>query len=297
VSVSVEVSLIIATRNRSALLAQSLRSLLALPARPSWELIVVDNGSTDDTQSVLNDFAREFAQPMRTAFEPKRGLGNAHNAGWKAARGRLVAFSDDDCYPATNYLAELVNCFSEMPRVGFVGGPVLLHDKNDYRISIRESTDRIDLPARSFIVAGMILGANFACRRLAIETVNGFDPWFGPGARYNAEEVDLLARLLAAGWDGAYDPRPVVYHHHRRRTDREARRLMISYDYGRGAYYAKSILDRRLRATYLKSWCKEIGRQHVAITIREVAAGTSFLIRAMIDHGRRFPGGENHENR
>jgi glycosyltransferase involved in cell wall biosynthesis len=289
--VGVEVSLIIATRNRSALLAQSLRSLLALPARPSWELIVVDNGSTDDTQSVLDDFGCEFAQPLRRVFESRRGLGNAHNAGWRAARGQLIAFSDDDCYPATDYLAEVVNCFSEKPCVGFVGGRVLLHDENDYRISIRESTDRIDLPAGSFIVAGMILGANFACRRPAIETVNGFDPWFGPGAKYNAEEVDLLARLLAAGWDGAYDPRPVVYHHHRRRTNREARRLMTSYDYGRGAYYAKSILDRRLRAIYLKNWCKEIGRQDVAVTIRELVAGTSFLLRAMIDQGRRFPGG------
>ena len=122
---------------------------------------------------------------------------------------------------------------------------------------------------------------------MALADVGGFDPWFGPGARYNAEEVDLLARLSAKGWAGAYDPRPMVYHHHGRKSQAEASRLMKSYDSGRGAYYVKCILDPRLRATYLKNWYWRIRRQKWRTTIREISAGITFLLRDVMNRRHR----------
>jgi hypothetical protein len=89
-----------------------------------------------------------------------------------------------------------------------------------------------------------------------------------------------MARMLARGWPGAYEPRPLVYHHHRRRTKKEAFRLMGQYDRGNGAYYLKCILNPELRTVYLRNWGRAITRQSVGTTARELAAGAEFLVRA-----------------
>jgi hypothetical protein len=85
--------------------------------------------------------------------------------------------------------------------------------------------------------------------------------------------------MLANGWWGAYEPRPLVYHHHRRRTE-EALRLMRQYDRGRGAFYCKCILNSKLRVLYLRNWHKEMCRQPRRKTARELAAAAEFLVRA-----------------
>jgi hypothetical protein len=90
----------------------------------------------------------------------------------------------------------------------------------------------------------------------------------------------VMARMLALGWPGAYDPRPLVYHHHRRRTKKEAFRLMGQYDRGNGAYYLKCLLNPELRQVYLRNWCRAMRRQSVGTTARELAAGAEFLVRA-----------------
>ena len=71
---------------------------------------------------------------------------------------------------------------------------------------------------------------------------------------YSGDELELIARISAAGWNGAYDPKPVVYHHHGRKTANHERRLRWWYDRGRGAYYAKCILNREMRKVYVKNW-------------------------------------------
>ena len=81
----VELSLVIATRNRPGGLARTLQSLMAHEARSTWELVIVDNGSTDDTQRVAEEFTARFPRSVRMVYEAKPGLGNAHNAGWRAA--------------------------------------------------------------------------------------------------------------------------------------------------------------------------------------------------------------------
>jgi glycosyltransferase involved in cell wall biosynthesis len=282
-----QLSLVICTRNRASQLAESLRSLTRLQYSAPWELVIVDNGSNDETQDVIKSFRESFL--LKTVVEPQTGLGRAHNRGWTMSQGDIVAFTDDDCYPADDFLDSVVRCFEEDPRLGFIGGRILLHDPEDYRITIQEKASRHDLRPGDFLPTGLIHGANFACRRTALQSADGFDERFGPGALFNCEEVDVMARMLAGGWVGAYDPRPLVYHHHRRRTEVEASRLHRQYDRGRGAYYSKCMLNPKLRNTYLWNWCKAIRRQSLGTTARELAAAAEFLVRSAAAQLNRAP--------
>jgi GT2 family glycosyltransferase len=238
----------------------------------------VDNGSRDETQRVIKAYGESF--PLKTVVEPQSGLGRARNRGWAMAEGDIIAFTDDDCYPADDFLPSVVDCFEEDSRLGFIGGRILLHDPEDFRVTIQEECCRRDICPGEFLPSGLIQGANFACRRTALESVGGFDERFGVGALFPCEEIDIMARMLAQGWPGAYDPRPLVYHHHRRRSKVEAFRLMRQYDRGRGAYYAKCILNRKLRTVYVRNWCSAIYRQSPAMSARELVAGAEFFVRA-----------------
>lgn len=278
-----DLSLIIPTRNRSASLSRTLESLRQLTTRLTWELVVVDNGSIDETQAILKDFAATFSGAVQLVREPKQGLANAHNAACRLARSPICVFTDDDCYPQANYLDAVSQCFDEDPHIGFIGGRILPWNKDDCRVTIQESAQRVLFAPQSFIPTGVIQGANFACRRKAIEAVGGFDPRFGPGLHFfNAEEVELLARISNAGWAGAYDPRPLVYHNHGRKPGWDEWRVMRSYERGRGGYYAKCLLNRTMRATYLANWWKGLRKQSWNASILEFVAGIEFIARAML---------------
>ena len=273
-----ELSLIICTRDRASQLAESLRSLTRLQYPVPWELVIVDNGSADETQDVLKGYTKSL--PLKIVIEPQPGLGRARNRGWAMSTGNIVAFTDDDCYPAHDFLWSVARSFEEDPRLGFIGGRILLHDPEDYRVTIQEKICRRDLSPGEFLPSGLIQGANFAFRRTALESVNGFDERFGPGALFVCDDVDVMARMLARGWWGAYDPRPLIYHHHGRKSWKEASPLLRQYDRGRGAYYAKCILNPKLRTLYLRTWWEAMQQQPLRRTARELVAGAEFLVRS-----------------
>jgi glycosyltransferase involved in cell wall biosynthesis len=277
-----KISLVICTRNRASQLAQSLQRIRALRCAHPWELIVVDNGSTDDTSATIDRYRQSHPTDFKVIVEPLAGLGRARNRGWMAARGEIVAFTDDDCYSDDQLLQQFIKCFDEDGSLGFIGGRILLHDPTDYRISVQESERREDLPPKSFIPAGLVQGANFALRRAALEAVGGFDEAFGVGAIFPCEDIDVVARMSDAGWWGAYDPRPVIYHHHRRKTPTEVSHLKKQYDRGRGAYYAKCVLNPSQRALYLKNWRWKIREQSRGATVREFRAALEYLVRVHI---------------
>jgi glycosyltransferase involved in cell wall biosynthesis len=275
-----DLSLMICTRNRGAQLAQTLKSVSAIQSQLNWELVVVDNGSTDRTSAVVAEFAASFDHPLQMINQQGQGVSLAKNAGWQATRSDIVVCIDDDCYPEEDYLDAMFECFSKDPKLGFVGGRILLHDPRDRRITIQESLEPLFFPPGSFIRAGAIHGANVAYRRAAVSGVGGFDPWFGAGALYSGDEAELIARISAAGWNGAYDPKPVVYHHHGRRTAKDEWRQMRWYVRGRGAYYAKCMLNRRMRSVYVKNWLLTWQHQSKITTAREIVAGLDYIARA-----------------
>jgi glycosyltransferase involved in cell wall biosynthesis len=281
-STEFDISLLICTRNRAGQLAQTLERVSAIKSQLKWELVVVDNGSTDKTSAVLGEFAATFDLPVQTLIQQGRGVAVAKNAGWRATRSGIIACIDDDCYPEEDHLDAIFECFSNDSGLGFMGGRILLHDSMDRRITIQESLEPLFFPPGSFINPGVIQGANVAYRRAAISGVGGFDPWFGAGALYSGDEMDLIARISDAGWNGVYDPKPVVYHHHGRRTAEDALYLRRWYDRGRGAFYAKCILNGRMRRVYLKNWILSWQHRPWRQTVLEIVAGLDYIIRVCL---------------
>jgi GT2 family glycosyltransferase len=246
----VNISIVVSTRDRADRLVDAFPHYSRLKSALAWEAVFVNNGSTDHTASVLARFAASLPLKVKVIDEPKPGVSAGRNAGWHRATGEVIAFMDDDCYPAEDYLDRLWECFAE-PELGYLGGRILLYDKKDYPITIRTELEREDIPPRSFLRAGVVHGANMAFRREVLQQIGDFDERLGPGAVVYGEELDLLARASAEGFRGAYDPRPVVFHHHRRSSREDVRRLMAIYDLGRGAYYARAVTDPRMCRAFL----------------------------------------------
>jgi GT2 family glycosyltransferase len=252
-----KISLVISTRNRASQLERCFQAVAQIKSSAAWELVVIDNGSSDDTSCVIRRFAETVSFPVKTAVELKPGLTNARNLGIRLAQGEIFAFTDDDCYPASDYVDEVIRAFKD-PAIGYIGGMVRLFDPEDSRITIQESTRPIVLKRYGYVPPGCIHGANMAFRRQALADIGGFDTKLGPGARFNCEDTDACARASFAGWEGGYFPGPVVHHHHRRRR-KDIPALRRSYAKGRGAYFAKFLLNRRSAGVYARNWPLELG--------------------------------------
>ena len=271
----VVLSLVICTRDRAPQLETCLERVSRLSSGTAWELLVVNNGSTDGTRLLLERFRQSPIPGFKVVEEPLPGLGRARNRGWRAASGEIVAFTDDDCYPAKEYVDRMVGCFAD-PAIGFIGGRVRLGDPGDFPIAIKDLDRRFEIEPKSFIRAGLLPGANMAFRRTVLEGISGFDDSFGAGTPFACEDVDAIARASASGWRGAYDPRPVVDHHHGRNRA-EAAQLMRAYDLGRGAYYVKCLANPALRLKCGGAWGLRLLTQNPARTAREMRGALAYL--------------------
>jgi glycosyltransferase involved in cell wall biosynthesis len=248
------ISLIVCTRNRFASLRTCLEYVERLESPGDWELVVVDNGSADGTPDLLRRFSQRARFQVKVVQEPKSGLGRARNAGIAQAQGEILAFTDDDCYVSPDYLKQILAVFKD-DTIGYMGGRVLLYDKTDVPQTIRPETEVRVIPPHSFIRTGELQGANMAARMSLISKIGAFDPELGAGSRFpSGEDVDFQARASASGATGIYHPGPLVWHHHGRKPGKNYEELMRGYDYGRGAYYAKFILNPQTRALFLKNW-------------------------------------------
>jgi glycosyltransferase involved in cell wall biosynthesis len=282
------VSLIVCTRDRAARLPDFLACIALLEPPPGdWELILVDHASTDETPRLLAAFVS--GAPFRALHlrSTARALSGAKNDGLARAGGDILAFTDDDCYPRPDFLCALVDVFAEHP-AGVVGGRVVLHDPTDAKFCLKDVGTPAAIQPASFVPAGAIHGANLAVRREVVAAIGGFDPMLGPGTSCPAaEDVDYIARAVWAGWSARYDPRPVVAHHHRRKPGKETEQCRQVYDYGRGAYYAKFLLESRSRSLYLRNWYgatrttpRKTARGRL---VREIAGARRYLWRRLVE--------------
>ena len=181
-----------------------------------------------------------------------------------------------------------MNLFESDPELGFFGGRILLYDPTDQPITIQTKTDREVIESGMFIEAGLIHGANFGFRREALVAAGGFDPFFGAGSYYAIEDIDGVARVSALGWKGIYDPGPLVYHHHGRKTLADVKVLENGYARGRGAYYVKCMTGKIWTRRAWKEWYWACRRKPFFGICKEFAGGLSFLFRSVWDRGRRF---------
>jgi glycosyltransferase involved in cell wall biosynthesis len=289
----VKISMIVCTRNRASRLPRFLSAVAGLePAPFGWELLIVDHASTDDTGRVIQEFAASAAFPVRLLRADAPALSGAKNRAIAAARGEILAFTDDDCYPRPDYLLALADVF-QAHDVGVLGGRVVLHDPTDAKVSIRDVDAPASIEPGTFVRPGTVHGANLAVRREVLAAIGGFDPLLGPGTPcVAAEDIDLVARAVWAGWRARYDPAPVVSHHHGRKPGEEADRIRRGYDYGRGAYYTKFVLNRRARRAYLRGWYETTRRGPRAVARqrlrRELAGGSRYLVQRML-RGQAIP--------
>jgi hypothetical protein len=273
------ISLIICTRNRAEQLSRSLKAVEKLIFDGAWQLVVVNNGSTDKTELIISEFKKNSSLNITYVYEPVPGLSRARNAGVSNAEAEILAFTDDDCYPAENFLADVVTCMTER-EVDFCGGRVLLYDNNDAKITVQEASESFSLEPGDFLASGLIIGANIAVRKSAIISIGGFDERLGAGTRYSAgEETDVMRRLLNKGMRGFSDPRIVIYHHHGRQSKDEIRGILKNYSKGRGASMVKLLCFSNIpKKRLLKSWYWNLRNQSIYQIYYEILYAFIFVI-------------------
>jgi GT2 family glycosyltransferase len=240
---AVDVSVIVCTFNRSRQIEQALAPIAqsAVHANLSVEIIVVDNNSRDDTRAAVAGAARASAIPVRYEFEPAQGLSFARNRGLKAAKGSIIAFTDDDCVVDPGWISALWGEFAADPDVSVAGGRVDLYARDDQPVSIRRFAERVRY-ADAAQIYGLIMGCNMAIRRGVAERIGGFDPAFGGSKGVVADDIEFVYRALKQGLGILYTPKALVLHHHGRRTADDLRAVNRSYVRGRGALFCKYVL-------------------------------------------------------
>lgn len=213
----------ICTRDRAPDLARALKSLcdMDVPPGADWELVVVDNGSSDNTQEVLSTFADRL--PLRPITEPKAGLSNARNAAVAHAQGDYVFWIDDDVTAERGWLTAYWDAVHAFPDVAIFGGaiePVLMPPTPRWFAECAsEFWDLLAVREPRKYKPEMKLGgetpfgANFGIRTTELRT-HIFDPNLGsaPLLRRSGEETSLISAVLREGNSGRWIQNARVLH-------------------------------------------------------------------------------------
>jgi len=219
-SPAVDVSVVVCTYNRASWLAETLASLRAqeVPAGISWEVLVADNGSTDDTADAVRRLRSRWPA-LHYLFEPTPGKSFALNTALQTARGRFVAFTDDDVLVDPHWLSEVQEAL-ESTGAALIGGRVLplwqtprppWFLEREFRGMVGH-WDHGPKPFQITDVAGVPAGANMAARTDILRAYGGFHTGLGAGRVHRGADSEMGARLLSAGELLMYVPGALVYH-------------------------------------------------------------------------------------
>lgn len=218
-----DISVVIATWNNAARLRMTLRAVLncVIPNDVrQWEIVVVNNNSTDETATVLAEFDADTR--VVGVFEPRQGLSKARNAGLQAAQGKLIIFGDDDITPCRNWIGTYWRAFSDSNSPAIFGGPVVSEFEKaapppellllappsvkgkSFGDVLRPLTDK-----------EVFLAANWAAPRHELMRLGGFDESLGlsgNASSVSGEEDDLQRRLRREGFQSIYLPGASIKH-------------------------------------------------------------------------------------
>jgi len=218
-------SVLICTFNRAGLLREMLESLLTLRSARPWDVVVVDNNSSDDTRAVVESMASAFPVPLVYVFEERQGKSHALNTGIQTSRGEIIVFTDDDVRVGPGWLDAACATLDAQPEVDYTGGPVRPiwgappPDWLDQRRGDLWGTLAIlDYGDTTFVFEErqrVPLGANMAVRRRLIERIGGFNPSLGRRGRslLGQEQAEFFARGREGGARGVYVPAMELSHH------------------------------------------------------------------------------------
>ena len=227
-------SLIVCTYNRCSFLRETIESvLLQFADRATYELLIIDNNSSDDTALVVREFLH--LPQVRYVLETSQGLSYARNRGIKEASKNIIVFLDDDIDLDANYPTMLDQIYSD-PSIHIAGGKVLpyrrqmpdyLPRKYAYLVSVFDIGNE---PA--FVTK--LMGANHSFRKEVAAKVGGYNISIGPNGDFKlgGDENEYLNRAQSAGYKLFYHPDLIVYHKIENRFSKE---FILQYAYNIGA--------------------------------------------------------------
>jgi O-antigen biosynthesis protein len=226
------ISVIVCTYNGSRTLRQCLEGLQKLNY-PNYEVIVVNDGSTDHSSVIALDFK------VRLISTENRGLSSARNTGLEAATGEFVVYIDDDAYPDPDWLAYVALSFKRFDYAA-VGGPNVAPVGDgmvaECVVNAPGGPVQVLLNDRE---AEHIPGCNMAFRKECLTKIGGFDPEF----RVAGDDVDVCWRILQMGWKIGFSPGALVWHHRRNS-------LSAYWRQQRGYGKAEALLERKWPEKY-----------------------------------------------
>jgi glycosyltransferase involved in cell wall biosynthesis len=254
------ITVILCSYNRCESLAKTLASIAVsvLPESVEWDILVVDNNSSDQTREVTEEFCRKFPGRFRYLFEPQPGKSYALNSAIRAARGEIVAFTDDDVTVDANWLCNLTVSLDKNEWAG-AGGRTLFADSftPPSWMAVDGPCDlggvlaaRFDLGDKACELFKAPYGANMAFQKRMFEKHGFFRTDLGPSPNREIprpnEDTEFGRRLLAGGERLRYESSAIVYH---------------------------PVVAERVRKDYFLNWYFDYGRANV----REWRTGPSFF--------------------
>jgi len=300
---SLKISVVICTYNRADALPSAILSVLRQSVPPErFEVIVVDNNSTDDTASVVKPMMAEHDN-LRYVFEARQGTSIARNRGWREARAPYVAYIDDDAEATAAWLGAVMEALAtSSPKPVALGGPILPLYRVPKPKWFKDEWETATWgPEPRFLEGHELLhGSNMVVSRSALERVGGFCESLGPvGATYaQGEDTELFFRLQADSQGHIYyTPDAVVRHEvathkmsvryrmwrsfgsgqawyeFRRPRSRPQRALLVAKEMGRIGLLLVRAVPIAYRCAYVRRWAvqtacpimKALGRAYAAI--------------------------------
>lgn len=237
-----KITIIICTHNRCGSLSKALDSVAKsnLPGSTGWEVLVVDNNSSDQTAEVVKGFCAQYPQRFRYLFEPQQGKSYALNSAVREAAGEVVAFMDDDVLVDSNWVQNLTHPLLSDKWVGS-GGRILPQEpfslpawfpRNDK--TALASLALLDLGPEAGPLYEPPFGTNMAFKRNVFEKYGLFRTDLGPlsTSKIQGEDSEFVRRLLNAKEPIYYQPAAVVYHEmHPHRLTQE---YLLAWSFAKG---------------------------------------------------------------
>jgi glycosyltransferase involved in cell wall biosynthesis len=253
--IQMDVSVIICTWNRSKILGVALTSLEAciVPPAMEWEVLIVDNNSTDDTRSVCESFAEKNPGRFRYLFEAKQGKTHALNAGIQHARGEILALTDDDVTVDPLWVAQVYEAFQSYDCAA-IGGRIIpvwecakpswIEFDGPFCHAAYGGIVNFDKGDSPCLLTATAVGANMGLRRAIVEKYGTYRTDLNRiGDLLGGEDTEYCRRLLRAGERLLYAPRAIVYHPvEEYRTKRSYIRSM-AFHYGRWTVRIDGVLE------------------------------------------------------